>query len=92
MDLPSWPEFKSLLFTDPELRDDEVGPEEDQSGIGDFFASNRAPDGFHDNVSRAAKFIGKHGGIRIVLVTSGGTTVPLERVREGCFCFYRGLV
>ena len=45
-----------------------------------FFATVRPPEHFKASVEAVQRFLGLHGGSRtIVLVTSGGTTVPLER-------------
>lgn len=46
-----------------------------------YFSSNPPPRGLADHVSRASAFIDQHAAAdrRVVLVTSGGTTVPLER-------------
>ncbi|PQE09871.1 hypothetical protein CJF31_00003780 [Rutstroemia sp. NJR-2017a BVV2] len=47
----------------------------------DYFSENPAPANLERHTSRAKEFIDFHAaaGRRVVLVTSGGTTVPLER-------------
>jgi phosphopantothenate-cysteine ligase len=47
----------------------------------DYFSVNPAPAALDTHTSRARDFIASHAveGRRVVLVTSGGTTVPLER-------------
>lgn len=51
------------------------------NGMDTFFATVKEPEHFKDSLTRAEEFINKHndGNRPIVLVTSGGTTVPLER-------------
>ncbi|PNY28966.1 Phosphopantothenate-cysteine ligase CAB2 [Tolypocladium capitatum] len=47
-----------------------------------YFASNPPPRQLDEHAARARAFIAAHAGVagrRVVLVTSGGTTVPLER-------------
>jgi phosphopantothenate-cysteine ligase len=46
----------------------------------DYFSNEPPPKDLQANVTLAREFIGRHGdqGRRVVLVTSGGTTVPLE--------------
>ncbi|OAQ96558.1 hypothetical protein LLEC1_06350, partial [Akanthomyces lecanii] len=46
-----------------------------------YFSSNPPPRLLASHLSRAESFIGAHAaaGHRVVLITSGGTTVPLER-------------
>ncbi len=49
-----------------------------------YFSANPIPTSLPKNVSLARDFIEQHAGIqdrRVVLITSGGTTVPLEPVR-----------
>jgi phosphopantothenate---cysteine ligase (ATP) len=47
----------------------------------DFFATERPPPALQEHGQRAGEFIARHkaAGRRVVLVTSGGTTVPLEK-------------
>lgn len=47
----------------------------------DYFSKNPAPAALEEHTSLAKDFINFHadGGRRVVLITSGGTTVPLER-------------
>lgn len=49
--------------------------------IDSFFDTIRAPEDYDESVSRAARFIQaqRQAQRRLVLITSGGTTVPLER-------------
>jgi phosphopantothenate-cysteine ligase len=45
----------------------------------EFFAGNVASPSVDLELQRAREFLGKHAGLRVALVTSGGTTVPLEK-------------
>jgi len=49
-----------------------------QNEWSDFFSSNPAPKNFEEAVEKITKFILSHQSMPICLVTSGGTTVPLE--------------
>ncbi|KAI5302110.1 hypothetical protein KEM56_001026, partial [Ascosphaera pollenicola] len=53
---------------------------EDTSAYSDYFKTNPAPAALPHHTALARAFIAKHvqAGRRVVLVTSGGTTVPLE--------------
>ncbi|XP_046682472.1 phosphopantothenate--cysteine ligase [Homalodisca vitripennis] len=44
----------------------------------EFYASYRPPSNFNESKSNITTFVNKHFDNKIVLVTSGGTTVPLE--------------
>lgn len=45
-----------------------------------FFATVHPPEHFKDSVERVTQFLDRQNGVRnVVLVTSGGTTVPLEK-------------
>ncbi|KAL1875316.1 hypothetical protein VTK73DRAFT_10153 [Phialemonium thermophilum] len=44
-----------------------------------YFSSNPAPDSIHRHAELVRDFIASHPDRRIALVTSGGTTVPLEK-------------
>ena len=44
-----------------------------------FFATVRPPAHFQASLDAVESFIIRNKGKRVVLVTSGGTTVPLER-------------
>lgn len=45
----------------------------------EFFDSSSPPSWLADTRARLIDFVGRHSSARIVCVTSGGTTVPLER-------------
>ena len=51
----------------------------DQTCWESFFSENPQPKSLPDVRQRLEAFCSLHDGHRIVLVTSGGTTVPLER-------------
>lgn len=44
-----------------------------------FFATVKPPAHFQASLDAVNAFVEEHRGRRVVLVTSGGTTVPLER-------------
>lgn len=44
-----------------------------------YFSSNHAPESIDQHISLVRDFVDFHSARRIVLVTSGGTTVPLEK-------------
>ena len=44
-----------------------------------YFTCNPAPESIKQHVSLVRDFIGFHSAHHIALVTSGGTTVPLEK-------------
>lgn len=45
-----------------------------------FFATTKPPEHFSEDICRIEAFITRHSGKKdVVLVTSGGTTVPLEK-------------
>lgn len=45
----------------------------------DFFANSIEPKNLEDERSRVKSFLERHAGKRVAFVTSGGTTVPLEK-------------
>ncbi|KZZ91603.1 phosphopantothenate-cysteine ligase [Ascosphaera apis ARSEF 7405] len=72
----------SAQATHVEYVDDTTHPSqpEDHSDYSEYFKTNPAPASLPHHTSLARAFIAKHvqAGRRVVLVTSGGTTVPLE--------------
>ena len=55
--------------------------EADKFSADDFFSTQEPPSGLEEHGRSASEFIARHQaqGRRVVLVTSGGTTVPLEK-------------
>ena len=51
----------------------------DVISVDDFFAAESTPPWLGEARDRLASFVAEHAGRRIACVTSGGTTVPLER-------------
>ncbi|KAL6080066.1 Phosphopantothenate--cysteine ligase cab2 [Balamuthia mandrillaris] len=52
---------------------------QEKEAVAEFFESNEAPAGLAEEQQRLDEFVRHNAGRKLALVTSGGTTVPLEK-------------